>query len=234
MTWTQSPDGALAGAVEPSFTGRQQEVLSTVLDLMVETGDGFSVAAVARRARCSKETIYRWFGDRDGLLTATVQWQAAKVRMPDLPREGLSRDRYAAALEAFAVDWLTVITDGVSIALNRLAISHAGSGRSGLGRIVLDHGPYAMARRLKPIFELGREAGFIDLSPDDPPFRSFFGLVVGDVQIRVLLGDSPPDPDDIAVMARRAVRQFLLVHGMGERRPPVHPQSLQTTQARSV
>ncbi len=34
---------------------------------------------MARRASCSKETLYKWFGDRDGLLTATVRWQASRV-----------------------------------------------------------------------------------------------------------------------------------------------------------
>ena len=38
------------------------------------------MTAVARRASCSKETLYKWFGDRDGLLAATVRWQASRVR----------------------------------------------------------------------------------------------------------------------------------------------------------
>ena len=66
------------------LSARQQEVLTAALDLMVEAGDGFTMTAVARRANCSKETLYKWFSNRDGLLTATVQWQAAKVRVPAL------------------------------------------------------------------------------------------------------------------------------------------------------
>ena len=47
------------------------------------------MTAVARRASCSKETLYKWFGDRDGLLTATVQWQASKVTVgAGRPRSG--------------------------------------------------------------------------------------------------------------------------------------------------
>ena len=67
-------------AIRPAsdtFTPRQQAVLTAALDLLVEAGDGLTMTAVARRASCSKETLYKWFGDRDGLLTATVQWQAA-------------------------------------------------------------------------------------------------------------------------------------------------------------
>ena len=59
------------------------------------------MTAVARRASCSKETLYKWFGDRDGLLTATVQWQAAKVRVPQVDRRHL--DRAVAARQHRAV-----------------------------------------------------------------------------------------------------------------------------------
>ena len=59
------------------LTARQQDVLNAALRLLVEEGDALTMTAVARRASCSKETLYRWFGDRDGLLTATVKWQAS-------------------------------------------------------------------------------------------------------------------------------------------------------------
>ncbi|TIT57359.1 MAG: helix-turn-helix transcriptional regulator, partial [Mesorhizobium sp.] len=64
-----------------TLTERQQAVLDAALRLLVEEGDNLTMTAVARRASCSKETLYKWFGDRDGLLTTTVQWQASKVRV---------------------------------------------------------------------------------------------------------------------------------------------------------
>lgn len=210
MTYTRHPEDV------PQFNERQQEVLTVVLDLMVETGDGFSMAAVARRARCSKETIYKWFGDREGLLTATVQWQAAKVRAPGLPEAALSRERYVDVLEQFAMSWLTVITGDISVALNRIAITHA-TGKGNLGRIVLDNGPFGMARRLKPIFEMGRAAGFLDFEDVQAPFRTFFGLVVADTQICLLLGGARPDVARIDELARRAVAQFLDLYGAEKR-----------------
>ncbi|MCB1461398.1 MAG: TetR/AcrR family transcriptional regulator [Nitratireductor sp.] len=200
------------------LSSRQHEVLSAVLDLMVEEGDRFSMAAVARRASCSKETLYKWFGDRDGLLTATVRWQAAKVAMPPLPQTQLTRDAFAAALEAFAANWLNVITGDVSVALNRLAIAHAGSGKSGLGRIVLENGPFEMARRLEPVFLAGRDAGLVEFDSVETAFRTFFGLVVADSQTRALLGDtSRPKPDQIGRWAAHAVARFLQVYGAAAR-----------------
>ncbi len=190
-------------------TAREQEVLSVVLDLMVEEGDGFSMAAVARRASCSKETLYRWYGDRDGLLTATVQWQAAKVIMPRLDAGKITLAAFSETLERFAQSWLEVLTGDVSIALNRLAVSHSGNNKSNLGTIVLENGPLAMRKRLLPIFEIGKRQGFIARDGDDA-FRLFFGLVIADAQIRALLGDEPrPGTKEIQKFAKTAVENFL-------------------------
>ena len=72
-----------------ALTARQKDVLDAALVLMVEQGDQLTMTAVASRASCSKETLYKWFGDRDGLLTATVQWQAAKVTVGSVDRQWL-------------------------------------------------------------------------------------------------------------------------------------------------
>ncbi len=206
---------------DTELSQRQREVLTAALDLMVELGDGLTMTAVAQRASCSKETLYKWFRDRDGLLTATVQWQAAKVKVPALDAQGLDAASLRTCLEQFAESWLAVLTSEISIALNRLAVGHAGSARSGLGRIVLHNGPFAMARRLKPIMELGREAGLLRFDDAETAFRTFFGLVVRDVQIRALLGDDYlPSPKTIHRDAKRATTQFLALYGAG----PAHQQ----------
>jgi len=204
----------LTKAPETEFSDRQSEVLSAALDLMVETGDGFTMNGVAARANCSKETLYKWFDDRDGLLTATVRWQASKVKIDAPTGEQPDRAGLQDILERFAERWLTVLSGDVSVALNRLAVSHAASSKSDLGTIVLQNGPFAMAARLKPILELGREAGVIEFTTTDEAFRSFFGLVVRDMQIRALLGeDGGADLVDVSQDAKRATQQFFVLYG---------------------
>lgn len=199
---------------EQDLSKRQREVLAAALDLMVEAGDALTMNAVAGRANCSKETLYKWFGDRDGLLTATVKWQASKVKFEMPEGEGLSLKSLRESLEAFAVRWLSVLSSDVSIALNRTAVSHAASSKSDLGTIVLTNGPFAMAHRLKPVLEMGREAGLLSFDDIDEAFRSFFGLVVRDMQIRALLGDEVTSAlVDINQDAARATNQFLALYG---------------------
>ena len=212
---------------EEGFTARQQAVLDAALGLLVEQGDQLTMTAVARRASCSKETLYKWFGDRDGLLTATVQWQAAKVTVGAVDREKLDLASLRARLEEFAANWLAVISTKTSIALNRLAMAHAGLAKANgskangskrdpdrdLGAIVLENGRFAIARRLKPVLEAGRDAGLIHFDEAEAAFRTFFGLVARDVQIRLLLGDRfILTKADIARDAAAAAAQFLTLY----------------------
>lgn len=195
-------------------TERQKDVLNAVLRLLVEEGDRLTMTAVARRASCSKETLYKWFGDRDGLLTATVRWQASKVRAGNYDRQRLDANSLRESLLGFAANWLSVISSSTSIALNRVAISHAGTGVDDLGAIVLSNGRFAIGERLKPVLEAGREAGLLDFDDTEAAFRTFFGLVGRDVQIRLLLGDRLELTDaEIGRDAAEATRQFLALYG---------------------
>ncbi len=199
---------------EAEMTERQKDVLDTALALLVESGDALTMAELARRASCSKETLYKWFGDRNGMLTAMVRWQASRVRIATVDRERLDAASLRQSLERFAADWLTVLSGDISIALNRVAVARAGTATPDLGRIVLENGPVAMARRLKPILDLGRDKGLLAFDDADAAFRTFFGLVVGDMQIRLLLGDRPTiDRAAIDREAKRAARHFFALYG---------------------
>lgn len=199
-----------------ALTARQQAVLDAVLSLMVEKGSGLTMTAVARRASCSKETLYKWFGDRDGLLTATVQWQASKVRAGNFDRQNLDAGALRESLKGFAANWLEVITSPTSIALNRIGISQAASRDGNLGSIVLANGRFAIGERLKPVLDAGREAGLLAFDDTETAFRTFFGLAGRDVQIRLLLGDTLTlSRAEIASDSERATEQFLTLYGTG-------------------
>lgn len=196
------------------WTERQIDVLDAVLDLLVRGGDALTTAAVARKANCSKETLYKWFGDRDGLLAATVRWQASRVRAGNFDAQHLDASQLRESLEAFGINWLAVITSRTSIALNRVGVSHAGSGKSNLGRIVLENGRFAIGERVKPLLEAGRANGLLVFDDTETAFRTFFGLLGRDVQIRLLLGDRLETTDaEIARDAARATQQFFALYG---------------------
>ena len=185
-------------------------MLDAALALLVAGGERFTMESVARRASCSKETLYRWFGDRDGLLTAVVQWQASKVQAGAYDAANLTASALRASQEDFAAAWLGVVAGPPSNALNRAAAAHAAGGKAELGDILLSEGRFAIGARIKPLLEAARDAGLLAFDDAEEAFRSLFGLVARDVQIRLLLGDRPRL--DIAREAARAADQFLTLY----------------------
>ncbi|MCO5069791.1 MAG: TetR/AcrR family transcriptional regulator [Rhizobiaceae bacterium] len=203
-----------------ALTPRQEAVLDAVLELMTEEGGNFSMTAVARRANCSKETLYKWFGDREGMLTETVRWQASRVRAGNYDRQRLDANALRESLESFAANWLSVISSRTSIALNRVAVGQASPKEKNLGQIVLANGRFAIGERIKPLLEAGRAAGLLEFDDTEEAFRTFFGLVGRDVQIRLLLGDRPDmSKRVIAADAVRATAQFLTLFGTARTGP---------------
>jgi len=103
-----------------------------------------------------------------------------------------------------------VISSETSVALNRVAIGQAET----LGGIVLANGRIAIGERLKGLLLDARNAGLVAFDDAEEAFRTFFGLVGRDIQIRLLLGDRfTIDGAAIADDARRAVQQFLALYG---------------------
>ena len=188
-------------------------MLTAALDVLVAEGDRLTMTAVARKASCSKETLYKWFGDRDGLLTATVQWQAAKVRAPQVAAR-IDEASLKASLEQFARDLLTTISGEVSVTLNRLAATQAGTA-SGLGGIMLEHGPAAIRKRLITLLDAGRRARLLRFDDSEDAYRTFFGLVVRDTQIRRMLGETIKTNVDKETEA--ATAQFFALYGIANR-----------------
>ena len=199
-----------------ALTDRQGAVLERALGLLVEGGErALTTAGVARAANCSKESLYKWFGDRDGLLSAMIAYQAGKVRTVeagtgDLTAEGLKRH-----LVAFARDLIDVLSGEVSLALNRLAIGQASREGGKLGRLLRERGRRQIGRRAAGLLEAGRKAGLIAFEDAGEAYGALYGLVVSDMHLRMLLGeDAGALRQEFSPRAEKAVAAFLTLYGV--------------------
>lgn len=184
--------------------GRRRRVLEAAHAELIERGyENLTMSGVARRAAASKETLYSWFGSREGLFKALIEHSAdASSEQVRAAIEG-SPDPYET-LVGYATGLLTLLTSDGSIALNRaamaspeLAVALLASGRHRVGPMV--------ATYLAGL----AESGYIDIDDPEDAFTLLYGLVVRDSQIRVLLGEKPPSIRQRKHQARTAVDQFL-------------------------
>lgn len=197
----------------PEFTPRQNAVLEQALRLLVEGGDkALTTSGLARAANCSKESLYKWFGDRDGLLAAMIAHQASKVRTIERGKEKLTAGSLRDHLELFARDLLEVLSGDVSLALNRLAIGQSSRDGSKLGKLLVEHGRRQIDRRAMALIDAGKRAGLLRFDDADAAYHTLYGLVVSDLHVRMLLGE--PGLTDNSRQAEKAVCAFLTLHGV--------------------
>lgn len=205
---------AAAAAPLPEFTPRQQAVLAVALRLLVEGGDSaLTTAGLARAANCSKESLYRWFGDRDGLLAAVVAFQASKVRAQAPDRAEPGPDHFREELSKFAGDLIAVLCGETSIALNRLAIGQASRKGARLGQLVLERGRRTIEERARALMDFGRARGILDFRDAGEAYGVFYGLLVRDLHVRLLLGDRVPGETERRAATARAMDQFFRLYG---------------------
>jgi AcrR family transcriptional regulator len=122
MTTTRGRPGPRRGRPPAGSSAVHREViLDAVFELLAERGyQGTTMAAVAARAGSSKETLYAWFGSKQGLFTALIRRQAeAANQAVATALDGDGGDDPAATLTAFATNLLLLLLGERSVALNR-------------------------------------------------------------------------------------------------------------------
>ncbi|MEL6505123.1 MAG: TetR/AcrR family transcriptional regulator [Pseudomonadota bacterium] len=194
---------------------RRREILAATLRLVRRKGANVSTAEIASAARCSKETLYNWFGDRDGLMLAVVREQALATGVV-LERsfeqaEGSLEERMKACCTVL----LDVLTGDSAVAANRIAMAQACDARSDFGEALLAEWKEQAVKPFSALFQEGNAAGSFAVHSADEAFENLMGLLVGDRQRQLLLGrDGRPRPAAMAAMANKAVQRWLILYGV--------------------
>lgn len=183
----------------PLEAGLRDRLLDHTLRVLLRTGyTRFSMIAVAQSARASKETLYRHFGDKDGLLHAALLRNAAFIA--PLLHEGLEPGMAKSArFSRLGLNYLRACYRPGALALQRIAIA---DGARGLGPIFAEE---ITERALACVVEEFAEIGSREPREDA---EAFLGSVLGRQQERLLLGIEERDLE--ATMERHVERAMRL------------------------
>lgn len=183
---------------------RRQRVLQAAHDELVENGyENLTMLGVASRAGASKETLYSWFGNREGLFSALIT-QNADASAERVRAALAGGDDPRQTLVGYSTGLLTLLTGDGSIALNRAAMTSPK-----LAKILLESGRFRVGPIVEEYLDRLQAEGVIRKTDSADAFVLLYGLVVQDVQIRVLLGEEPPSRSAIGQRAKVAVDRFL-------------------------
>lgn len=192
---------------ESSQIERRRSIEEAAYELIDEKGyDNISMLAIAKRAKASNETLYRWYGDKKGLFQAMVIRNADEVYASLL--EDLDRQRDPMQiLEDISLKLLRLLTSDRAIALNRAAAADA-SGELGIALSKVGR-ERVLPLISKVLGQIKDQGTFSDLSLDEVT-RLYMSLLIGDLQIRRAIGVmSVPNEAELKTKTRKALEYLL-------------------------
>ena len=191
---------------------RRTEIMDVAVRLLAEKGyRDTSMLDVAKSAGASKETLYHWFGDKRGLYEAIIRRNAETVQV--VLEQSLDKaESTERTLRNFGAALLRLLTGDDAVAINRAAVSEARADPQ-LAMTLAAAGRDATLPPFVAFLEQRREAEGWDLDDPKAAAEAFLGLLIGDLQIRRLLGTAPkPSRKTIAARVARAARLFHRLH----------------------
>lgn len=185
---------------------RQQQIETAAYALLEEKGyGGTSMLGIARQARASNETLYNWYGDKQGLFQALVARNAEEVKQH--LEAALETDHDALSiLRTLGPKLLTLLTGDRAVALNRAAAADS-SGE--LGDTLSKAGREAVFPLLERVLVRAQKDGQLRFENSGEAVGLYLDLLIGDLQIRRVIGRQPrPSVTFCHDRAMRAVRHL--------------------------
>ncbi|MGJ8617540.1 MAG: TetR/AcrR family transcriptional regulator [Sulfitobacter sp.] len=185
---------------------RMREIEAVAYDLLKRDGyDGTSMLAVARAAKASNETMYRWYGDKNGLFESMVQANAAEVQNT-LATLTQGTTPPLEVLGRIAPVLLTMLLGDRAIALNRAAASDP---TGALGKAIAQGGRETVLPLLKKVMTDAINAGELSPPAEGEIAALFMHLLVGDQRVRRIIGIlAAPSPCAVEAQVKTAMAQF--------------------------
>lgn len=184
--------------------GREGQIAEAAYALLREKGyGGMSMLAVAKRAKASNETLYRWYGDKAGLFRMLIERNVASVadRLDAAEHEGLTRVGEVL---------LELLLSPGAIALNRAAAADASDQ---LGAVLAEGGRGKVFPRIVRVFNGLQAEGAIRGAPGEAA-EAWLDMLVGDVQVRCVTGAmQPPGAAERKARAARAAARVRMLFG---------------------
>ncbi|MGI9350023.1 MAG: TetR/AcrR family transcriptional regulator [Rhizobiaceae bacterium] len=167
---------------------RQREIETAAYELLEEKGyTGTSMLSVAKRAKASNETLYRWYGDKKGLFKSLVDSNASEVKRL-LENGDTTSHSPEETLKILGPKLLSLLVGKKAVTLNRTAASDP---TGELGQALSTSGRETIFPLITKVFSRLEAENPQSKARFSSVAETYLGLLVGDLQIRRVIGAIP-------------------------------------------
>lgn len=173
---------------EEKRSQRQMQIETAAYEVLESKGyGGTSMLGIAKQAGASNETLYNWYGDKQGLFQALVTRNAEEVK--GHLEEGLQAETDVfSILGTLGPKLLVLLTGDRAVALNRAA---AADSRGELGATLSKAGREAVFPLLEQVLLHAKHEGLLSFEHSGAAVELYLDLLIGDLQIRRVIGRMP-------------------------------------------
>lgn len=166
-------------------------ILDAARELFLRNGFGStSMDAVARTAGVSKATVYAHYDSKDALFAATVAREGARQTL-DLGAH-FADDNVDDVLRKFGREVAELLLSEPVVAMRRIVASEAGRDPE-VGRLFYASGPANLIASLATYLGQAMDRGHLRRESPRLAATQFIQIIVGDLQLRALIGQPEPD-----------------------------------------
>ncbi len=179
------------GLRRPVEEERRRAIEETAYAVLAEVGyRRASMLLIAKRANASNQTLYRWYGSKQGLFRALIQRNTEEAIAALQSTEAHDLD---ARMVRFGSVLLRMLTGDRAVALGRAAAADA-TETGELGQEVARSGRARLVPLLHATFENAQQAGKLQIGSAEEATERYLALLIGDLQVRRVTGALPPLP----------------------------------------
>jgi len=145
-----------------------------------------STLDIASRAKVSKRELYQFFAGKAEIVSACIAARAERMRRPLTLPPVKDRETFIASLMSFGSTFLREICDPVVVGIYRLAATETERSPE-VARVLDTAGREANRTALIHLLKKAQSSGILVAGDPAIVASEFFGLLVGDVLLRLIL-----------------------------------------------
>lgn len=187
-------------------TRKHEAILDAAVEVLAERGVHAPIEEVARRAGVSKQTVYNHYGSKTELVR-TIMARRRSALTAVLETAGPD-EHPLDTLTVYAKSILEVIVTPASVSMLRMGVTSAAE-MPEMAQAIYDAGSRA-ARLVLAAYLATRATDILQIDNPTEASEIFFGMVVGGIQLRLLMGLAPElDSADRTARAQEVARRFV-------------------------
>ncbi len=194
--------------MRPSTQKKRQNIIAVATKLFFEQGyPETSLDQIIEQCGGSKQTLYRYFGDKKGILVEVVT-QCTEEMETVFQFETDNEIPLAEQLTQFGYEYINTLCSTELLSMYRIVVAESRHDKT-LAEFFLSRGPQRFQHLLVDFLQFQVDQGRLRLDSPQLAATQLLGLIKGDYFLEALVGMPTPSEQEMKQYASKAVTCFL-------------------------